>query len=258
LYEPRLYRGEMNRERFRFFRSVHHESDLLTGVPHNRYDPGMGKVVISELTRLRKILLDYSELDPRFLTSLDPIDLQEPAPGSDPGLQAAGEIQTMIACGHLTGTGPMASVAGLFAQRVAEKILDSFGEMEVVVENGGDLYLHNLTDLFSVIHAGTSALSDRMGFVVPPGEWGICTSSGTMGHSFSRGRADAVTVVSTSAPLADSWATAIANRVSGENDLEQVLEEVAGIPDIVGCAVIIANRIGIRGDLEVKPLSSQV
>jgi len=258
LYEPRLYRGDMNQERFRFFRSVHHESDLLTGVPHHHYHPGMGKVVMSELIRLRKILIDYSERDPRFLSSLDPIDLLEPSPGSAPGVPAAGEIQTMLACGHLTGTGPMAAVAGLFAQRVGEKLLDSYGEMEVVVENGGDLYLHNLTDLFSVIHAGGSALSDQMGFVMPPGEWGICTSSGTMGHSFSRGRADAVTVISSSAPLADSWATAIANRVSGENDLEQVLEEVAGIPDIVGCAVIVANRIGIRGDLEVKPLSSQV
>jgi ApbE superfamily uncharacterized protein (UPF0280 family) len=258
LYEPRLYRGDMNRERFRFFRSVHHESDLLTGVPHQRYDPGMEDVVMSELIRLRKILLDYAKLDPRFLSSLDPIDLTEPAPGPTPGLPVAGEIRTMIACGHLTGTGPMAAVAGLFAQHVGERILDAYGEMEVVVENGGDLYLHNLTDLFSVIHAGSSELSDLMGFVLPPGEWGICTSSGTMGHSFSRGRADAVTVVSSSAPLADSWATAIANRVTGENDLEQVLEEVAGIPDIVGCAVIVANRIGIRGDLEVKPLSSQV
>ena len=248
----------MNRERFRFFRSVHHESDLLTGVPHNRYDPGMEEVVMSELTRLRKILLDYKERDPRFFSSLDPIDPPIAAQGSKPGLPVAGEIQTMIACGHLTGTGPMAAVAGLFAQRVGERIQDIYGEMEVVVENGGDLYLHNLTELFSVIHAGTSALSDQMGFVVPPGEWGICTSSGTMGHSFSRGRADAVTVVSSSAPLADSWATAIANRVTGENDLEQVLEEVAGISDIVGCAVIIANRIGIRGNLEVKPLSSLV
>jgi ApbE superfamily uncharacterized protein (UPF0280 family) len=248
----------MNQERFRFFRSVHHESDLLTGVPHHRYQPGMGSVVLSELTRLRKILLDYSERDPRFLSSLDPIDLPEPPPGSAPVLPVADDIKTMIACGHLTGTGPMAAVAGLFAQRVGEKILDSYGEMEVVVENGGDLYLHNITDLLSVIHAGTSVLSDQVGFMVPPGEWGICTSSGTMGHSFSRGRADAVTVVSSSAPLADSWATAIANRVSGENDLEQVLEEVAGIPDIVACAVIVENRIGIRGDLEVKPLSSHV
>lgn len=258
MYEPRLYRGDMNGERFRFFRTVHHESDLLTGVPHHHYDPGMGKVVMGELIRLRKVLLEYAERDPRFLSSLDPIDLPEPSPVSAPGLPVAGEIRTMIACGHLTGTGPMAAVAGLFAQRAGEKILDTYGEMEVVVENGGDLYLHNLTDLFSVIHAGTSALSDKMGFVVPPGEWGICTSSGTMGHSFSRGRADAVTVISSSAPLADSWATAIANRVSGESDLEQVLEEVDGNPDIVGCAVIVENRIGIRGDLEVKPLSSQV
>jgi hypothetical protein len=150
----------------------------------------------------------------------------------------------------------MAAVAGLFAQQVGKKLLDSFGEMELVVENGGDLYLRNVTDLVSVIHAGSSVLSDKMAFVVPPGEWGICTSSGTMGHSYSQGRADAVTVVSSSAPLSDSWATSLANRVRSKNDVEGVLETVSGIPEISGCAVIIENHIGFRGDLEVKLLPS--
>ena len=163
----------MNQERFRFFRSVHHESDLLTGIPHHRYNPGMGEVVMSELTRLRKILLDYAELDPRFLSSLDPIDIPVPSTGSTPGLPVAGEIRTMISCGQMTGTGPMAAVAGLFAQRVGERIQDIYGEIEVVVENGGDLFLHNLTELFSVI------LFRDHGPFVQPGE-GRCCYSGIL------------------------------------------------------------------------------
>ena len=247
----------MNRERFRFFHVMHHESDLMVGVPHNCFHPGIERCVEGELVRLRNILLDYSKRDPRFIPSLDPIDLLTPPSGGAFSLEGeeAEEVMTMISCGQKTGTGPMAAVAGLFAQQVGREIVASFGEMEVAVENGGDLYLRNKIDLVSVIHAGASSLSDKMAFVVPPGEWGICTSSGTMGHSFSKGQADAVTVISSSAPLADSWATAIANRVQSADDMERELESVAGIAEILGCAIIVENQIGIRGKLEVKLLS---
>ena len=249
----------MNQERFRFFRVMHHESDLLVGVPHNCFQPGIEKCVEMELIRLRQILLDYSKRDSRFISSLDPIDLLTSPFGtaSGSGREEAEEVLTMILCGQKTGTGPMAAVAGLFAQQVGRRIVASFGEMEVAVENGGDLYLRNKIDLVSVIHAGASSLSDRMAFVVPPGEWGICTSSGTMGHSFSKGQADAVTVISPSAPLADSWATAIANRVQSADDMERELETVAGIGEIRGIAIIVGNQVGIRGKLQVKLLSSK-
>jgi len=237
----------MNRERFRFFRVMLHESDLLVGVPHNCSLQGIEKCIEHELIRLRQILLEYSKKEPRFLVSLDPIH----------GKQGAEEIQTMLLCGKKTGTGPMASVAGLFAQEVGKRLVKDYGLNEVVVENGGDLYLQNDSSLLSVIHAGTSSLSDKMAFVLPEGKWGICTSSGTMGHSFSQGKADAVTVISSSAPLADAWATAIANQVHKAADMDGVLESVAGKPDILGCAVIVDNQVGIRGKLEVKLLTSK-
>lgn len=237
----------MNRERFRFYHVMLHESDLLVGVPHNCSLPGIEKCIEHELIRLRQILLEYSKIEPRFLVSLDPMH----------GKQGAKEIQTMLLCGQKTGTGPMASVAGLFAQEVGKRLLEDYGLIEVLVENGGDLYLHNDSRLLSVIHAGGSPLSDKMAFVLPEGEWGICTSSGTMGHSFSQGKADAVTVISSSAPLADAWATAIANQVQKAADIEPVLESVAGKPEILGCAVIVDNQVGIQGELEVKLLTSE-
>ncbi len=250
---PRLYRDDMNRDRFRFFRSLHHESDLLVGVPHHLHLEGIEKSVKDELHRLRKILLDYSEKDPSFLSSLIPIDLT--LEHSKSGEDIAEEIRTMIDCGKRTGTGPMASVAGLFAQEVGRMLIETYGVMEVVVENGGDLYLRNETELLSVIHAGSLSLSDKMAFVIPEGEWGVCTSSGTLGHSYSRGKADAVTVISASAPLADAWATALANLVQGAGDMEEVLESLAEIPEIKGCAVIVEEQVGIRGEIELKLLT---
>lgn len=246
----------MNRERFRFFHVIHHESDLLVGVPHQGFHSSMEHCIKNELIRLRQILIDYSKKDPLFFTSLDPLDIYIPPLETDSptGREEAQEIVMMLSCGHKTGTGPMAAVAGLFAQEVGRSMTESFGLKEVVVENGGDLYLRNETDLVSVIHAGDSVLSDKMAFVVPPGEWGICTSSGKMGHSYSRGLADAVTVISHSAPLADSWATAIANLVNNPADIEQALDSVAGVEEIQGVAIIIGDRVGIRGNIEVKLL----
>jgi ApbE superfamily uncharacterized protein (UPF0280 family) len=240
----------MNQDRFCFFRAVHHESDLLIGVPPGSYLHEMKEVALKELVRLRLILLEYGRKDPRFLNSLEPLPLHRPGENPD-------EIITMLKCGKEAGTGPMAAVAGLFAERVGRKLADKYQTGEVVVENGGDLFLRNETDLVSVIHAGSSPLSDKMAFVVPPGEWGICTSSGTLGHSFSKGKADAVTIISNSAPLADAWATALANKVQGPGDIEPLLETVEEIPGIVGCAVIVGDRIGVRGSFQVKLLSSE-
>ena len=243
IYRPRLYRGTMNRDRFRFFATSHHESDLLTGVPHRSYRPEMEAAALDELVCLRRLLEHHAAGHPRFLDSHEPLDLQE-------GLQE--ELRTMYLCAQETGTGPMSSVAGLFSDRAGKRLEEQFHLEEVVVENGGDLYIRNAEPLVSVIHAGRSPLSDRVGFLVPPGSWGVCTSSGTIGHSFSYGKADAVTVIAADAPLADAWATALCNRVSSPGDIEPLLEEVSGIPSILGCAVIVGDRIGIRGEFEVK------
>lgn len=244
----------MNRERFRFFHVLIHESDLLLGVPHKSYHQEMEQCVEEEVIRLRHLLLDYAKSEPCFLDSLDPVEIHASHVRKS---LVADEIRTMISCGLRTGTGPMSSVAGLFAQQVGQKLVARYGINELMVENGGDLYVRNESSLLSVIHAGASSLSDRMAFVLPEGEWGICTSSGTMGHSFSSGKADALTVISNSAPLADAWATALANRIQCAADMQGVLDAVAGIPEILGCAVIVDEQIGIRGELEVKMLTSE-
>jgi len=146
-------------------------------------------------------------------------------------------------------------VAGLFAELVGNLLLRLWDPSEVMVENGGDLFLRNREELVTVIHAGKVNLSGKIGLLIPPGEWGICTSSGTQGHSFSRGKADAVTVISKSTPLADAWATALANRVEEHEDIEPMLEQVASIPEILGCVVIAEGKIGIRGEFKTKLLS---
>lgn len=242
----------MNRERFRFFQSSHFESDLLIGVPIRQYSEPMGSSAMNELTRLRKLLMDFMLLNPGFRDSLEPLP-----PDSLHGRQKVipDEISCMIRCGAESGTGPMSSVAGLFAEYVGRKLMVEYKVDEIVVENGGDLYLNVRNEVLSMIHAGSSTLSDRLAFVITPGEWGICTSSGTIGHSFSRGRADAVTIIAESAPLADSWATALANLIKTAADIDKVMDLVSANPEIRGCAVIAEERVGVRGSFELKLLN---
>ena len=255
----------MNQERFRFFASAHLESDLLIGVSHDHFREEMIAISNKELIRLRTLLQDFTEKYPIFGTSLEPIQFSEVSNEISPGQVAPEnfpsrqelpeEIASMMDCGISSGTGPMSAVAGLFAEHVGKTLIKGFGLKEVVVENGGDLFMLVESDIVSVIHAGFSPLSDKMAFIIPPGTWGVCTSSGIIGHSFSRGKADAVTIIAKSIPLADAWATSFANQVITTEDIEPVLEKIPHFPEILGCAIIVGERIGIRGEIEVKLLS---
>lgn len=266
----------MNSDRFRFFSSVLRESDLLVGLSHPSYFKGIESICRKEQERLYSLLSKHITAFPSFATSLLP--LKRPTAHDLPP-----ELDCMYNSGFASGTGPMSSVAGLFAEYVGKAIgkgleqakpidisasVDNTDDSpdkgrnteiitspEVMVENGGDLYVKNREELVVVVHAGNVALSGKLGLVLPPGEWGVCTSSGTQGHSFSRGKADAVTVVAHSTPLADAWATALANEVEGRQDIEPLLERVAEIPEILACVVIAGGELGIRGAFETKLLT---
>ena len=203
----------------------------------------------SELERLRDVLDVYMTANPEFGSALEAL----PLPVNMQGIPE--EIRIMLECGQRSRTGPMSAVAGLFAECVGTRLEGEFELEEVVVENGGDLFLKNARELVSVIHAGTSPLSDKMAFSIPPGKRGICTSSGTMGHSLSLGKADALTGIAASTPLADAWATSLANQVKGPEDMQDVLDQLEDIPEIQACAVITGDRMGVRGEIELKLLS---
>jgi ApbE superfamily uncharacterized protein (UPF0280 family) len=251
LYQPRLYRDEMNSDRFRFFSSVHHESDLLVGVNFDSYQDNMEVVCREEQLRLYKLLSAHIVQFPSFASALNPL----PIPG-EAGL--APELKTMYKLAFVTGTGPMSSVAGLFAQGLGRVLggEKKNSSVEVLVENGGDLYVRNQEDLVVVVQAGDVALSGKLGLVIPPGEWGICTSSGTLGHSYSKGKADALTIVCRDTPLADAWATALANQIEGKEDIRPLLKRVEGLTEILACVVIVDGELGILGNFETKLLSS--
>lgn len=107
------------------------------------------------------------------------------------------------------------------------------------------------------IYAGKSTLTGRIGLEISEEDTplGICTSSGTMGHSLSYGRADAVIVLSASATLADAAATAIGNLIVQPDDIPNGIELAKSIEGLRGVVIIQDDKMGLWGDVKICPLS---
>ena len=115
----------------------------------------------------------------------------------------------MLAASAMAGVGPMAAVAGAVAGSIGADLEAEFGCREIVVENGGDIWLRFEETLEISVFAGSSPLSERVGVSIPPSlsPLGVCTSSGTVGPSLSLGLADAAMVAVRWAPdgTAPAW-----------------------------------------------------
>jgi ApbE superfamily uncharacterized protein (UPF0280 family) len=160
-------------------------------------------------------------------------------------------VKEMLAAAQKCGTGPMAAVAGAIAEQVGLALLEE--SSEVVVENGGDCFIKVHSPLQVSIFAGRSGLSESVALqVLPEGTGlGVCTSSGTVGHSLSFGKADAVTVIAPSAALADAAATMICNQVQSESDIQRALAFAQEIEEVRGVVIIFGDQIGAWGEVEL-------
>ena len=102
------------------------------------------------------------------------------------------------------------------------------------------------------IYTGNSRLFKGLKLKIKPQDTplGICTSSGTTGHSLSFGLADAAVVLSKSASLADAVATATANRVRSKQNLQKAVDFAKSIKGISGVIIIIKNSLISWGKVE--------
>ena len=128
---------------------------------------------------------------------------------------------------------------------------------DIIVENGGDIYLKSTAKRIVGIYAGNSPLSGKIGLEINSVETplGICTSSGTVGHSLSYGKADAVIVLSKSAAIADAAATAIGNLINQSTDINNGIELAKGIKGINGVVIIKDDDIGLWGKVRIRRTS---
>jgi ApbE superfamily uncharacterized protein (UPF0280 family) len=240
-YQPRTYRHWIEGKDLVPFNVTIKETDLYIRATVDLHRKARRLVL-----KYRQQLERYIEQNPSFLTSLEPL----PTPRQAPNI-----VKQMTEAARAAGVGPMASVAGAIAEHVGRELL-AFSP-EIIVENGGDIYLKSLTRRNIGIFAGKSLYTGKIGLEISADDTplGICTSSGTVGHSLSYGKADAVVALSPSAALADAAATAIGNRVCQADDTNSAIEFSQSISGLKGVVIIKDDSIGIWGDVKLCKIS---
>lgn len=166
-------------------------------------------------------------------------------------------ISEMIDAGIRSGVGPMAAVAGAIGEHVGLDLL-SYSE-EIIIENGGDVFMKTNQPVILGIFADRSPLSLRIGLQVDDRDMplSVCTSSGTVGHSLSLGKADAVSIISDSGALADAAATAVGNRIQQVSDIESTIDFAKNIKGVKGVLIIKNSHVGMWGDVNIIPLEEK-
>lgn len=219
------------------------ETDLWVAVDETALAPDLAEAVEQFVWRERLRLERYIAKDPIFLQTLEPYVV---GPGAPP------IALDMVRAGNAAGVGPMAAVAGAFAQYVGLWLHKR--SPQVIVENGGDIFLCCDHPVTVGIFAGKSVFSGRLALKIKPGAapQGICTSAGTVGPSYSRGKADAAVILATSAALADAVATAVANRILTPEALYPAVEFAGGINGVKGALAIQGEKLAAWGEIELQ------
>jgi ApbE superfamily uncharacterized protein (UPF0280 family) len=223
------------------FNVVVEESDLRITARQN-----LSHQITQYLNVIRGELKNYILLHPGFATSLTPLPQDSGAP------QLA---QAMLEASRLCQVGPMAAVAGAVAQAVADRFAED--SPDILVENGGDIYMHSTRER-TVALLAKPVQGARLALRLPPNRFpaALCSSSATVGHSLSFGKADLVTVMARSGALADAAATTLGNLAQGAAQLPLVLERAQELSryGVTGVFVQVEEKIGVWGDMELAVL----
>lgn len=240
MYEPRTYRHWIKDSDLVSFNVTVKETDLYIRARNNLKAKALEAVV-----KCRTPLEEYIESHPLFLSSLEPCSVEEDAPAI---------VREMAQAAQVVGVGPMATVAGAVAEAVGKDLLAY--APEIIVENGGDIFMKISKTRLIGVYADKSSLTGKIALEISPEQTplGICTSSGTVGHSLSLGTADAVIALSHSTALADAAATALGNSIKSAEDIALAIEQAQTIAGLDGVVIIKGDKVGLWGKVKVVSL----
>ena len=218
---------------------------MAIGIETGAYSSSLKSICYNEILKMRRQLEEYIILHPQFKTSLVPVETRTGCP------DIAVEMAQSAA---LAGVGPMAAVAGALACFLGQTL--GRYSAEVIIENGGDIFINTHRDRVIAIYAGNSPFSYKLGIKVKAGDTpaGICTSSGTVGHSLSFGQADAVVIKGKSAILADAAATGAGNLIKNKFEMEKAIAYIRNIDRDLGIVAIKEDRMAAWGNIEITSL----
>ncbi len=238
----RVYRQAFQSAGWRRFTVRVQETDLFIQAA-SQLTGQARELVLQQRRYVEQYIAEY----PAFLHTLEPWPVQGPMPAV---------VRQMIDAGQAAGVGPMAAVAGALAEAVGRGLL-AFSP-QVIVENGGDIFLHTRQPVVVGIYAGRSPLNLKIGVRAGgDGACAVCTSSGSIGHSLSLGKADAVCVLADNAALADAAATRIGNQVRRAGDEQAAAGLARQIHGVRGVVIICGKTLAAWGDVELVRLSEK-
>lgn len=239
-YQPRKYRQRVNKDLLSYQVRLE-ESDILISSKKDLHS-----IAYLKLEEIRSQIKNYIEKDKKFLETHQPYSPSDDAPSI---------IKKMAVAAEKWNVGPMATVAGAVAEELGKELIKH--DNAIIIENGGDIFAKMNGMLSVALYAGEhSTFTDTIALELDCSEgMGICTSSGTVGHSYSYGCADAVVVVAEDTFLADAAATSIANRLSTTDDITGIVKQERKIHLLKGLIICMKNKIAFWGDIKLKPIS---
>ncbi|OGC12006.1 hypothetical protein A3K48_05975 [candidate division WOR-1 bacterium RIFOXYA12_FULL_52_29] len=237
VYQERAYRNYIKAEDLVRFELVEKETDLLIQANVNLYDKAMGSVI-----KHRGALEQYIETNPKFLRSLSPVWVSFGSPQI---------IRLMAAAAKKMKVGPMAAVAGTIAEQVGRDLLPFTNEL--IIENGGDIFLRLVKPRKLTVHAGSSPFSEKILVELDPQKepFAISMTSGHSGRSVGFGKGDLVLAISRDAPLADAASTAINNVIKDPSDIESGLAIARKTKGLDGVLIIKDDQMGMLGKIKL-------
>ena len=234
----RIYRNYSQKKEYKF-NITYKESDLYIIC-----DKNLKKDAFITLLKYRNIIENHIRLFPEFLTSLKPLKI--------PDIEIPEIIKEMYFASKYANVGPFASVAGAISEFVGRKLKEKCNE--ILIENGGDLYLNGKKDRI----VGIWTLKNyKLGLKIKGDELplSICSSSSKIGHSLSFGNVDLVTVIAKNGAFSDAMATSICNKIKNTNDIDEVLKKIEINEILRGVIIIYKNKIGFKGKLNFIKLN---
>lgn len=240
IYKKRLYRRKTFNKDLVSFELGYFESNLLISAQTD-----LSEIGIKYLRSIHSQVSDYCRSHPEFEKSLLPIRTEKGAPEI---------IRIMQRASKLAAVGPMATVAGAIAEALGKELLKY--SREIIVENGGDIFISVSTPRKIGIFAGIGNIYNHLAMTITPDQspCGICASSGKFGHSLSLGQTCATIIISRSAALADGYATAFGNMVNSDQDIANTLKAARAKKMISGIIIITNSKMAAYGNFRFDVL----
>lgn len=238
MFKERSYRRWVQGDDLVSFEVKERETDLFILAGKN-LEGQARESVLNHRSDIEKYIMKND----RFYSSLVPVAADKDAPEI---------IKAMAEASRAAGVGPMAAIAGAVAEFVGRDLL-AFTD-QIIVENGGDIFLKTSKTRTMGIYAGeASPFTGNLAIQIEPHEFGlgVCTSSGTVSHSLSFGKADAALVISKDTALADAVATVAGNAVKGAGDIEKAINMAKSIKGIKGVLILINDKMGSWGEIKL-------